>query len=433
MERTEQGIERVDLAVVGMGAAGLMASICAGRAAHAGAGREAAGFGKPLRIVGFDGAKKIGIKILVAGGGRCNVTHHAVTEQAYAGGPRRAIRSVLQRFGVERTVEFFAELGVELKREETGKLFPVTDDAHTVLNALLRAARDAGVEIRHPDRVHAIERTDHGFVVRSEHGAVSARRVILSTGGRALPRSGSDGGGYALAEALGHSMTEHVVPALVPLVLDAASPLRGLAGITVDAAIELRSGTGKRLERFENSMLCAHFGLSGPAAMDISRYWTMARFEDAGAHLVVNWLPRVEREAADRELQGLGKRSVGRWLKELLPERLAEAVCQIAGIEPGTPGAELTRESRRGLLSAMFEMPLPVVGDRGFTHAEVTAGGVPLSEITLSTMASKRCAGLHLCGEICDVDGRIGGFNFQWAWASGFVAGTAAALAAGDG
>lgn len=420
MERARQSMETVDLAVVGMGAAGLMASIWAGR--------ESARLGKPMRIVGFDGAKKIGIKILVAGGGRCNVTHHAVTEQAYAGGPRRAIRSVLQRFGVERTVEFFAELGVELKREETGKLFPVTDDAHTVLNALLRAARDAGVEIRHPDRVDAIERTgDGGFVVRSERGVVSARRVILSTGGRALPRSGSDGGGYALAEALGHSLTGHVVPALVPLVLDAASPLRGLAGITVDAAIELRSGTGKRLERFENSMLCAHFGVSGPAAMDISRYWTMARFEDPGAHLVVNWLPRVEREAADRELQGLGKRSVGRWLKELLPERLGEAVCGIAGVEPGTPGAELTREGRRGLVSAMFEMPLPVVGDRGFTHAEVTGGGVPLSEITLSTMASKGCAGLHLCGEICDVDGRIGGFNFQWAWASGFVAGTAAA------
>ena len=419
-----------DILIVGAGAAGLMAGISAGRAL-----RERGGGGGPSRIIALDGAKKIGVKILVAGGGRCNVTHHAVDEGDYAGGSKNAIRSVLRRFGVEQTARFFAELGVELKREDTGKLFPTTDRAQTVLDALLRASRDAGAEIRHPARVTRITRTENDsggrFVVGGDWGELTASRLILATGGKALPRSGSDGGGYALARGLGHSITDGLWPALVPLRLADGHVLRSLSGVATRAGLELRSGTNKRLISFTNDTLCTHFGLSGPGPMDVSRHLTAARRADADAGLFACWLPGMSADEGERTLLGLGKRSVGRWLRESLPERLAVALCEEAGIEPATPGSALTREQRRAVRTAVFEMPLPVTGDRGYTHAEATAGGVPLGEIAVSSMSSKRCPGLFLCGEICDVDGRIGGYNFQWAWASGHLAGRAAAESLG--
>lgn len=396
-----------------------MAAIAAGR----GFGRR----GVAARVVALDGARLLGAKILVAGGGRCNVTHHEVTERAYAGGSRNAVRNILRRFGVAETVRFFGELGVEFKREETGKLFPTTDSARTVLDALLGAARGAGVELRHPARVLGVEHSGNGFVLRGDWGEVHASRLILSTGGKALPKSGSDGLGYSFARALGHSTTGRIFPALVPLVLDQDCPLRRLAGVTLPVRIELRSGSGKRLIEFTDSTLCTHFGLSGPAVMDISRYYLDARHGDAGAHLVACFLPGVRREGLESELLGLGPRRVLAWLRGLLPERLAEVLLDEAGVPPETTGAGLRREGRRALLDAVLEYRLPVTGDRGFTHAEVTAGGVPLDEVDIRTMGSRRCPGLFLCGEILDVDGRIGGFNFQWAWATGHIAGTAAA------
>ncbi len=406
--------------MVGAGAAGLMAGIVAGRTLRA--------HGTGGRVLLLDGAPRVGVKILVAGGGRCNVTHHAVDERSYAGGSRNTIRKVLRAYGVDRTVSFFRDLGVELKREETGKLFPTTDNARTVLNALLGAARDASVEVRHPARVDRVERAGDGFEVSGDWGGVSARAVILATGGKALPKSGSDGGGYALARGLGHTIREPVFPALVPLVLDASSPIRELGGLALPVRLEVRAGTGKRLVSFEDAMLCTHFGVSGPGAMDISRYLTDARRADPDAALVACWLPGDDRESVEAELLGLGKRRLGRWIRERLPERLADALLEIAGVSASCAGVDLTKAARRSVLGALFEMVLPVVGDRGFTHAEVTAGGVPLEEIRVATMASRVCDGLFLCGELCDVDGRIGGFNFQWAWATGHLAGEAAGL-----
>ena len=162
--------------------------------------------------------------------------------------------------------------------------------------------------------------------------------------------------------------------------------------------------------------------------LDISRYLIDARQDDPDAHLVINWLPVESKEALDRALIGLGKISPGRFLREHgLPARLAETLCAIAGVDPSGSANQLTREQRRALASAVTNLTVPVTGDRGFAHAEVTAGGVPLSEVRLETMESRLCPGLHIIGEICDVDGRIGGYNFQWDWASGYVAGRACA------
>jgi len=442
--------ESFDIAIIGAGAAGLMSAIWAGRTARS--------RGEKPRIIVLDGARTLGAKILVAGGGRCNVTHDVVDESAYAGSSRHAIRKVLLRFDVPRTVKFFRELGVELKREDIGKLFPMTDRARDVLDALLSAARDAGVEVRHPWRVEAIVRDGGSFLIigpaqrrevdyhvddesgsrraQAPHGTEStaapehilATRVILATGGKSLPKTGSDGGGYALARALGHSLTDRVFPSLVPLTLPKDHFICGLSGLTLPASFQVRSGTGKKLVEFTNSTLCTHFGLSGPSVLDISRYYLDAKASDPGATLLINWLPGVTTESFDAVLRNGGRATPLSLLRERVPERMGEAICRHAGVIASTRADQLTRESRRRLVASAIEMPLPITGDRGFAYAEVTAGGVPLSEVRLETMESRACPGLHLCGEICDVDGRIGGYNFQWAWASGFVAGSAAAL-----
>ena len=394
------------------------------------AGRTLRAAGSRASVVALDGAKMLGAKILVAGGGRCNVTHHAVDEGAYAGSSRNAIRKVLRAFDVARTVEFFGELGVGLKREETGKLFPTTDDAHTVLDALLRAAREVGgVELVHPWRVGEVRRDANGFVVVREgtNEEIRAGRVIVAAGGMALPRSGSDGKGYEFVRGLGHTVTP-VFPALVPLVLgDAGAWIKELSGLTLAATIELRSGTGKKIVEFTNSTLCTHFGISGPGVLDMSRYYTQARRGDAGAKLTMNWLPGMEFDGVDAWLAEKSGVGIAKRLAERLPERLGRALCVSAGVDPGALIGNVKRDDRRSVARRVVASELPVNGDRGFTHAEVTAGGVPLAELHLSTMESRVCAGLHLCGEICDVDGRIGGFNFQWAWASGYAAGVGAA------
>ena len=405
--------ETCDVIVVGAGAAGLFAAIHAGRSG--------------ARVLALDGARTLGAKILVAGGGRCNVTHHAVDEKSYAGSSPNAIKNVLRRYGVPETVKFFEAYGVELKREDTGKLFPTTDDAHTILNALLQAARDAGVEIRHPRRVTAIERTVQGdFLVRGEWGEVRAPRVILASGGKALPKSGSDGAGYEFAQALGHTVTDHVYPALVPLILPGTHPLRALSGLTMPATLTLRWATGKVLKELTNSLLCTHFGLSGPCALDISRYWRAAIVDDPGAGLFANFIVGEREDTLEAKILASRAANAPAFLREYVPERLARTLCEVAAVDPATSLRQLTREQRKALARAACAMPLHIEGDRGFTYAEVTMGGVPLSEVKLDTMESRVCPGLHLAGEILDVDGRIGGFNFQWAWATGFIAGGAA-------
>lgn len=403
--------EYADILIVGAGAAGLMAGIWAGRT------------NPDRRIVILDGAQKPGAKILVAGGGRCNVTHDHVDESAYAGSSRNATKKVLRRFDVPQTIEFFSGLGVPLKREPTGKLFPTTDSAKTVLNALLTAASGVNATLIYPRRVEKVVKHGESFLVSGNWGQIEAARVVLATGGKSLPKSGSDGHGYEIARSLGHPITDRIFPALVPLTLPADHFICGLSGLTLPTTLELRSGTGKKLVSFTDSTLCTHFGLSGPSVLDMSRYYIDAKADDPGTALTINWLPEVITDSFESGLQTHSKTSILKYLGQRLPERLARALCAQAGIMPATLIDKLTREQRKALSRIVTQQPLPITGDRGFNFAEVTAGGIPLSEIHLDTMESRVCPGLYLCGEICNVDGRIGGYNFQWAWASGYTVG----------
>jgi predicted Rossmann fold flavoprotein len=381
------------VAIIGLGAAGLTAAIFARQAAP------------EARIVAYDAAPRIGAKILISGGGRCNVTHHAVSAQDFNGN-RNAIAKVLRTFPVSETVEWFASLGVALKREETGKLFPVSDRARSVVDALLRACD--GVEIVTGARITSLDE-------------VRARRIILATGGRSVPKTGSDGSGYALAREAGHTITD-VFPALVPLVLEEGHWVRSLSGTSLEAELSVRSGTGRVLTRHRGSLLFTHFGLSGPVALDVSRHWIAARREDPKATLTASFLPDESFETLEARLMGERnpRATIASVLRGTIPERLLDTLT-----EP-QPLASLRKEDRRRVVRTLVESVLPVERDRGFDYAEVTAGGVPLSEIDLATMRSRKREDLFLCGEILDVDGRIGGFNFQWAWSSGRLAGLSA-------
>jgi predicted Rossmann fold flavoprotein len=395
--------EHFDVAVIGAGAAGLMAAIFAGRAG--------------ARVIALDGAKRIGAKILIAGGGRCNVTHDVVRADDFTGN-HNTIAKVLRTFDVPATIDFFRSLGVELKREETGKLFPVTDRARTVLDALLRGAADAGVRIVTGERVTSI---DAGPPFRI--GSVTADSLVIATGGRSVPKTGSDGSGYALARSLGHSITP-TFPALVPLLLPDGHWLTTLSGTSADVEIALRSATGRVLHREKGAMLCTHFGLSGPVVLDISRHWIASRQESTT--LSMNVIPSYTFEEMDKRLVEVSstnpRATIASALRGEIPERLLTAIAK-----ESTPIAKMARDDRRRVARSLTDLPLPVTGDRGFDYAEVTAGGVPLTEVDVRTMKSRVRDGLYLCGEILDVDGKIGGYNFQWAWSSGRLAGMHAA------
>ncbi len=409
--------DSADLVIIGGGAAGLAAAI---------ASAEQKG---DRRVVVLDGAKTLGAKILISGGGRCNVTHETVASTDFFGN-RRIIKNVLAGFSVQRTLEWFAGMGVPLKREETGKLFPTTDKARTVLDALVNRCRILGVDIVTGRRVSHIQRANgtRAFTVRHSHGAISAGRVILASGGRSLPRSGSDGSGYALACALGHRVTP-TVPALVPLVLEESMFHSALSGVSHEVELTTVVG-GRPVDVRSGSLLWTHFGISGPVVMDASRFWTSTCERGGTAEMYANLLPHQSVEQVRQwfltQAAAKPRRSLAKTLALLVPERVAAVVCTFLGCDPERAAAQVTRPERERVLGTFVRLLLPVHRDRGWNYAEVTAGGVPLEEIHYRTMESRLVPGLYLIGEILDCDGRIGGFNFQWAWATGYAAGCAA-------
>ncbi|HOW72450.1 MAG TPA: NAD(P)/FAD-dependent oxidoreductase [Phycisphaerae bacterium] len=405
-------MDQVDVVIVGAGAAGLATAIFAGRQLP---GRS---------MVVLDGSRRPGAKILVAGGGRCNLTNRAVTSADFNGTSRHIIRNVLAAFPVEQTVAFFREIGVDVHEEEDGKLFPDSNQARTVLDALVNEVGRRGVRLWPEHRVTALARGDSGFTLATNRGGLSACCVVLATGGLSLPKTGSDGGGYELARGLGHTLVP-TTPALVPLVLDGEFH-RPLSGLSQDVGLAL-AVEGRVSVSTRGAMLWTHFGVSGPAVLDISRHWHRAQLDRQQVVLTANLLPGEDLVSVENRVIELARQQPKQHLRNVLtswlPARLVDAVLASLGIGGQIPLAHLARDLRRRLLSSLLQWPLPVRESRGYAHAEVTAGGIPLNEIHPATMQSRLCPGLFLAGEILDVDGRIGGFNFQWAWSSAAAAG----------
>lgn len=393
----------VGVAVVGGGAAGLAAAIFAAR--------------RGLAVTVLDGARTLGAKILVSGGGRCNVTSARVGPEDFWQARSPFVRRVLRSFTAADAVAFFRELGVNLHEEPGGKMFPDSNSARTVLKALVDEATRLGVTLATGQRVLSAA---PGFVLETSKGRVLADRVVLATGGLSLPKTGSDGGGYVLAQALGHSLVP-TTPALAPLVLDGGFH-KGLSGVAHDVSIAVHVD-GRKVADVRGPLLWTHFGASGPAPLDASRFWHRARLEGREVALFANLLPPADFEAVEAWLLAAPRMStLLKALAHRVPASVAAAVPESLGIAPAVVLGQLKRDQRRALVHALTAWPLPVRDSRGYNFAEVTSGGVPLGEIDPSTMQSRIAPGLYCVGEILDVDGRIGGFNFQWAWATAFVA-----------
>jgi hypothetical protein len=436
-EITANTSEGIDIAIVGGGAAGLATAIFVARKRPG------------LKVVVLDGARTLGAKILVSGGSRCNVTNRRVDAGDFWRADSRFVKHVLRALSVGKTVEFFEQIGVELKEEPLGKMFPVTNRARTVLDALLRECARCRVSIRTSHRVTAIARTgppaagrEPLFRVAGPGFSIESRFVVLATGGLSLPKTGSDGAGYAFAEALGHTLVPRA-PALEPLILEGSfhAPLAGVsheASITVKPPREAESGQSvtapARSLPIEGSILWTHFGVSGPLALDASRF---AR----SCSLSLSFVPRRTAEDIDRALmtaaRGHGAVRIDSLLASPafgLKSAVAAALTERAGLAAAKiGGARLTRQKRRELVSSLVAFPLHVVSGRGYNFAEVTSGGVTLEDVDPRTMESRRAPGLYFAGEILDVDGRIGGFNFQWAWCTAAAAAAAMAGATARG
>jgi predicted Rossmann fold flavoprotein len=403
-----------DAVILGAGAAGLMAAI------HA---AERGG-----RVLLLEKGKKPGVKILMSGGTRCNITHDCDARGIVAAfGPNgKFLHSALAALGPRETIAVFEVEGVATKVEETGKIFPVSDRAVDVLEALLRrlARSGATLTLNEPAReVHL--QPEGGFQVVTAARTLTAAKILITTGGRSYPGCGTTGDGYAFARAFGHTIVPQR-PALVPLTVQV--PWVGeLRGITLpDVNLKVLDPEGKPLTSRRGSMLFAHFGLTGPAPLDVSRA-VSGHAEPTRLTLEIDLLPSEPEPAFDEfvrvETAANGKQLLAGVLSTKIPRRMADQLVVLCGMPADRKAAALSKPDRQKLVAAVKRLKLPLKGTLGFEKAEVTAGGVSLDEVDSRTMQSKKVPGLYFAGEVLDLDGWIGGYNFQSAWSTGWLAG----------
>lgn len=400
-----------DIAVIGAGAAGLMAAI------------HAAGPGRRVSL--YESTSDGGRKILISGGGRCNVLPSVLDPKDYvtASSPN-TMRNILRSWPLADQQRFFEEeIGLPLVLEpETGKLFPVANKARAVRDALVQFAERRGVDfLTNTKVVDLIPVEGRWKLIFAQASPVLVDAVILTTGGLSVPQTGSDGGGLAVLERLGHTI-HPTYPALTPLTLDPPR-FTDLAGISLTVTLTATSATERRTAT--GGFLFTHRGYSGPAALDVSHVAVRGRLAgDPPAALEVHWGTRTVAQWESSLAQGA--QSVAGAVRQWLPSRLADRLLAEAGVPGQTVLAQLTRGDRKKVLDVITRFPLPWTSDEGYKKAEVTGGGVSLGEVNARTLESRLLPGLYLAGELLDAFGPIGGYNFAWAWATGRLAGLGA-------
>lgn len=403
--------------VVGGGAAGMMAAV------------TAASLGAGVTLV--ERNPKVGRKLYITGKGRCNVTNDCGAEEVLRNTPRngRFLYSAMDRFPPEQVKAFFERLGVPLKTERGNRVFPVSDKASDIIDALYGELRRRRVTVEHGRALEVQAEGGRVSGVRMEDGrTLSGNRVILATGGVSYPLTGSTGDGYAMAQALGHTL----IPArgsLVPLVArgDFCPRMQGLA--LKNVAIKVRNQKKKVVYEEFGELLFTHFGLSGPLILSASAH--MRDFEKNQYTVVIDLKPALDEGKLDarllRDFEANANRDFQNMLTGLVPHAMAPVLCDYTGIPAEQKVHSVTRQQRRLLLEALKGFPVEIEGPRPVEEAIVTSGGVKVSEVNPSTMESKLASGLYFAGEILDVDAYTGGFNLQIAWATGRAAGEAAA------
>ena len=404
------------IVVIGGGAAGMMAALTAAR--------------QGADVTLLERNQKLGKKLRITGKGRCNVTNDCTAQTVLQNTPGngRFLHSALSQFSPEDAKAFFQEdLGVPLKTERGNRVFPVSDNAHDIADALAAALRREGVALR-TGRAEAIL-TDNGRVsgVKLERGArLEAGAVILATGGVSYPATGSTGDGYRMAKALGHN----IVPprgSLVPLEAEGCAEMQGLSLRNI--AVTVTDEKGKRLYQDFGELLFTHFGLSGPVILSASAH--MRDFARTRYRVLIDLKPALDEPTLDarllRDFQANTNRDFQNSLGDLLPRKLIGEVIRRSGIPPETKVHDITRTQRHALLNVLKCFAVDVTGPRPVADAIVTSGGVAVNQVNPSTMESKLLPGLYFAGEVLDVDAYTGGFNLQIAWSTGYTAGCWAA------
>ena len=406
---------QVQIVVAGAGAAGMMAAVTAAR--------------QGAKVVLIEPNEKVGRKLYITGKGRCNVTNDCRVDRLLASVPRNGkfLYSAFSRFSPQDTIAFFEKLGVPLKVERGNRVFPQSDRAADVIDALWKELRRCRVELRQ-DRVTevAVSGGRVSGVKLEKAGLVNCEAVLLATGGASYPRTGSTGDGYRIAEALGHTITP-IRGSLVPLESEdrACSHLQGLSLRNV--VLRMKNQRGKTVYQEQGELLFTHFGLSGPLVLSASAHMDFARDRYA-AHIDLK--PALDEEKLDaRLLRDFGERAnqdVSNALGALVPRSMIPVMAERTGIDGQTKVRDIRREQRRRLLDALKDFTVDISGPRPVEEAIVTAGGVKVSQVDPKTMQSKLVQGLYFAGELLDVDGYTGGFNLQIAWSTGYAAGLAA-------
>jgi predicted Rossmann fold flavoprotein len=387
----------VDVVVIGAGAAGLMAAITAGQA------------GKSVLVL--DHSNKAGKKILMSGGGRCNFTNMYSDPENFLSSNPHYCKSALARYTPWDFIALVAKYKIPYHEKTLGQLF-CDDSSKDILNMLLAEAKDAGVGIRLDTEISKVSKTNSGFQIQASNLDIASDAVVIATGGLSIPKMGATGFGYQIAKQFGLSLLP-TRAGLVPLTLS-GKPLDSMANLQGVAIPETRITTGG--QSFAEAMLCTHRGLSGPAILQISSYWHTSQAVEIDLlpkDDATEWLAEMREQHAKSELKTV--------LAFKLPKRFAEMVCQ----EHGNPKMhELQGQILEQWAGRLHGWSIIPSGTEGYRTAEVTLGGVDTDELSSQTMEAKTVKGLYFIGEVVDVTGHLGGHNFQWAWASGYAAGT---------
>ena len=399
------------VAVIGAGAAGLLAAVTAARAG--------------ANVILIERTSDGGRKILISGGGRCNILPgHAQPQLYVTDSSPNTLRKILRSWPLHEQRAFFEhELGMPLELDpETGKLFPASNRARDVRDILVARIREAGASIWFEASVVGLQPDSGQWQIELENApSLTAACVVLATGGLSVPKTGSDGTGLNIAEALGHTV-HPTYPALTPLIAD-PHPHASLAGISLTVSV---NAPGSRPAfSTTNGLLVTHDGWSGPSILDASHLAIRGKKDGSRQELTVQWA-QVDAYEWDQKLQA-EKGTVRSTISSLLPRRLADQLISEAEVDGATRLSQLRKGDRKSVVETLTQYAVPWTGDAGYKKAEVTGGGVSLSEVHPATMESTKCPGLYLCGEILDAFGPIGGHNFLWAWATGRSAGMNAA------
>ena len=406
--------------VAGGGAAGMMAAIAAAEAGAA--------------VTLAEPNEKVGRKLYITGKGRCNLTNNCGRDAFFAAVPRNAkfLYSAYSRFTPQDTMDFFETLGVPLKTERGDRVFPVSDRASDVVDALFFRLRRLEADLLR-DRVTGLD-IENGRItgIRTEHGRLAAHAVILATGGASYPRTGSTGDGYRLAEQAGHTVTP-IRPSLVPLESsdDCCGRMQGLSLRNVE--LRVKDGKGKTVYREQGELLFTHFGLSGPLVLSASAHMDFSK-STYTAHIDLK--PALDEEKLDarllRDFEAKANQNYSTVLGGLVPQSMVPVLAQRTGVPLTLKVRDLRREQRRRLLETLKDFAVPLSGPRPIDEAIITSGGVKTAQVDPGTMESRLVRGLYFAGELLDVDAYTGGFNLQIAWSTGRAAGLAAARALGE-